>query len=150
MKKAISIIAMVGFLGACTNSGSGYTPITDYEGSAAAQPKITCVEFNKNGSCAKTEYTPARNYNADLNACRGLATQVSPVGEGAKQAGIGALVGAAGGAAIGAILGKPGTGAAIGAVGGGIGGAARGGMSGTEKQEQVVRDCMRGRGWNSF
>ena len=151
MKKILPILLFsVLILVGCNNTGSNYQPITDTAGSPAAQPKITCITWNSDGTCANTQYTPGRDYNADLNACRGIATQVSPGEDAVKQGAIGAIIGAAGGAAIGAILGRPGTGAAIGAVGGAIGGTARGGMGGVEKQEHVVRDCMRGRGWNSF
>ena len=151
MKKILSLTFASFMLISCAGSGSNYQPIVDMEGSPAAQPKITCVEVAADGvTCLKTTYTPGRNYNADLNSCRGIATQARPVENAATQGVIGAIVGAAGGAAIGAILGRPGTGAAIGAVGGAIGGTARGGMGGVERQEQIVRDCMRGRGWNAF
>lgn len=134
----------------CANRGANYTPIVDYNGSAAIQVKPICTKYNRYGTCSKTEYIMERNYNADLNACRGIATQSSPTNDALTEGAIGAAIGAASGAAIGAILGKPGTGAAIGAVGGGIGGTAHGGLAGTQKQEQIVRDCMRGRGWNAL
>jgi len=130
MKNIISVLLLSLTVVACSGTGSNYSPVVDYSGSPAS--------------------TQGRNYNEDLNACRGIATQESPVRSAATQGAIGALVGAAGGAAIGAILGRPGTGAAIGAAGGAIGGTARGGLTGTERQEQIVRDCMRGRGWNAF
>jgi hypothetical protein len=87
-------------------------------------------------------------YQADLAACRQLAEQRSPYQEGAVGALGGAALGAAGGAILGAFTGKPGTGAALGAAMGGLGGAAYGGVGGVQSQEQIVSNCMRGRGYN--
>lgn len=89
-----------------------------------------------------------RNYSSDLSDCQGLASQSSPVEEGAKTALGGAAVGAALGAITGAFTGNPGTGAALGAAVGGAGGAAAGGYGGVSGQERIVKNCMRGRGWN--
>ncbi|NJO61516.1 MAG: hypothetical protein HC836_25690 [Richelia sp. RM2_1_2] len=117
-------------LTSCSGGGIGASraPIVDMQASPAVQQ--------------------GRSYDGDLNYCRGLATQASPVEGGLLQGLGGAAVGAAAGAAIGAITGQPGRGAAIGAAGGGIFGAARGAGSGVEEQEKIVSNCMRGRGWN--
>jgi outer membrane lipoprotein SlyB len=89
----------------------------------------------------------ARNEYQDVAECRQYAEQISPAGSAAKSGLIGALVGAAGGAAIGAAVGAPGTGAAIGAAAGGVGGATYGATGANQSQEDVIRNCMRGRGW---
>lgn len=81
-------------------------------------------------------------YQRDLTECEGYARQVS-VGQ---KAGAGAAGGAAVGAVIGAILGgvTTGEGAAVGAVQGGV----RGTASGARERSQVVRNCLRNRGYS--
>lgn len=133
LSKGILIFLLSLPIASCSSSrgiGTGYSPIVDFESSPAAKA--------------------GRDYNSDLNSCRGLATQASPVEDGLVQGLGGAALGAAAGAAIGAITGQPGRGAAIGATGGGILGVGRGAAGGVEKQEQVIKECMRGRGWNAF
>lgn len=81
-------------------------------------------------------------YQQDLAECERYAQQVG-VG---KKAGAGALGGAAVGAAIGAILGNSDTverAAGTGAVLGGTRGAA----AGANERSQVVKNCLRGRGY---
>jgi outer membrane lipoprotein SlyB len=86
-------------------------------------------------------------YQTDLEDCRAYADQVSVAGSAAGGAVIGAAAGSAIGAAMGAITGVPGTGAAIGAAGGGTSGLFGGTARGAAKQDQVVRNCLRGRGY---
>ena len=120
------VVALAGTIAACQPTSQTYQPLVD-QGVGPA----------------------GRNYNQDTVECRNIATQVRGEGEQALRTGlIGALIGAAGGAAIGAATGSAGTGAAIGAAAGGIGGAAYGGVDSGNTQAEVIRRCMRGRGWN--
>src|SRR5512147_932755 len=75
-------------------------------------------------------------YDSDLAACREYADQVD-VASGAAG---GAAIGAAGGAALGAVIG-----AITGATGGVSGGGSR-----TSRQDRVVRNCLRERGYSVF
>lgn len=86
-------------------------------------------------------------YQQDLAVCRQYADQVDPVKEAGTDLLIGALGGAALGAATGAIAGDAAMGAATGAAIGGIGGAGVGGVSGAERQKQIIRNCLSGRGY---
>ncbi len=87
-------------------------------------------------------------YEQDLAECKQYADQVDV----ASNAGTGVLFGGAAGAAVGAVVGAitgaPGTGAAIGAAGGGTTGLFGGGAKGYSKKQQVVRNCLRGRGYS--
>lgn len=84
------------------------------------------------------------NYDDDLDACKGIASQVQPANN--------AVAGAVAGAIIGALLGKAaglndhyaGQVAATGAVAGGVNGLAYGSAEWTA----VVNRCMAGRGYN--
>ena len=87
------------------------------------------------------------NYEQDLTECRGYASQVSPVGTAAGRAMLGAAAGGALGAVGGAFTGHPGFNAARGAALGGTGGLFAGGYKGAQDQTHVVRNCMRGRGY---
>lgn len=78
-------------------------------------------------------------YQQDLADCRGYSEQVKTGEKAAKGAASGAVVGGM----IGAITGDAGKGAGVGAVSGGARGVSQG-----EKQEmQVVKNCLRGRGY---
>lgn len=87
-------------------------------------------------------------YQADLGECRQYAERVDVGTSAGTGAAIGAGVGAATGAAVGAITGQPGRGAAIGAAGGGTTGLFGGGLRGADKERQVIRNCLRGRGYS--
>lgn len=78
-------------------------------------------------------------YERDLADCEQVATQVDTGGAAAKSAAAGAAVGAA----LGAIWGDVGSSAAAGAVSGGAGGL----FSADEEKAQVVKNCMRNRGY---
>ena len=82
-------------------------------------------------------------YEADLADCQGYADEV-PLG---KHAGTGAAAGAAVGAVVGAVSGanKTGIGQAAG-VGGVYGGTIRG-VGAVHEKQQVLRECLRGRGY---
>lgn len=81
-------------------------------------------------------------YAQDLADCQAYADEVEA---GARVAG-GAAGGAAVGGAMGAILNGSG-GAARGAGVGAVGGAASGARSAAREQDQVVKNCLRGRGY---
>jgi hypothetical protein len=104
----------------CATSGADYQPIVDTKGINAAQ------------------------YQNDLAECQSIAQQTQPVGNAAaKDAGAGA--------AIGAVLGSIGgnktsvmQSAGVGAVMGGL----SGGASSIKEKNTVLRNCLRGRGYN--
>lgn len=84
-------------------------------------------------------------YQQDLAACQQYADQVRVGGK--------ALAGAAGGAAVGAALGEifesgRGGGARRGASGGAVVGGAKGAASGVQERNEVVKNCLRGRGYS--
>jgi outer membrane lipoprotein SlyB len=87
-------------------------------------------------------------YSGDLAYCRQLAAQVSPAEEGLIGALAGGALGAATGAALGAATGNVGAGAAIGAAGAGVLGAGAGVAHGASSQMDIIRNCLRGRGYN--
>ncbi len=119
MKSICSLLAMVVFLSGC--AGAGVRPIVDLQG--------------KNRDV----------YENDLQQCQAYATQQA----GAASGGAG---GAAAGAVLGALLGLVAGGnrtniAQVGGIGAVVGGA--GGMyEGNKAQENVVKQCLRGRGYN--
>jgi hypothetical protein len=81
-------------------------------------------------------------YQQDLAECQGYADQVAL----GQQAGAGALGGAAVGAAIGAIVGDSDTVERAAGTGAVVGGA-RGAAAGARERSQVVKNCLRGRGY---
>jgi outer membrane lipoprotein SlyB len=87
------------------------------------------------------------NLPRDIADCRTIADQQNVAGEVGTHALIGAGVGAALGAIAGAFGGGAGTGAAIGAAIGGTGGAASGGLSSQAQRDEIVRNCLIGRGY---
>lgn len=89
-----------------------------------------------------TKGVDTTRYNDDLRECQEYAGMV-PVGEEvAKGATRGGLVWGA----IGAIFGKS-RGAARGAGAGAVAGGARGAAKAEREQQQVVKTCLRGRGY---
>ena len=84
---------------------------------------------------------PAR-YQADLGECRQYANQVDVAGQAGTTAAGGAVVGGL----IGAIV-DGGEGAARGAGVGAVGGGAQGTVRGLEERQQVVKNCLRNRGY---
>jgi outer membrane lipoprotein SlyB len=78
-------------------------------------------------------------YEQDLAECREYSREVQTGKKVAKGAASGAVVGGL----IGAITGDAGKAAGVGAVGGG----ARGASEGSQDEVQVVKNCLRGRGY---
>jgi outer membrane lipoprotein SlyB len=78
-------------------------------------------------------------YEQDLSECRSYASEVQTGKKVAKGAASGAVVGGL----VGAITGDAGKAAGVGAVGGG----ARGANEGSREEVQVVKNCLRGRGY---
>lgn len=81
-------------------------------------------------------------YEQDLATCREYADEVST----GEEVGKGALGGAVIGGAVGAILGGRRGAETLGGVGA-VTGAARGGAHGEQEKDQVVKNCLRGRGY---
>ena len=81
-------------------------------------------------------------YQRDLKECQSYAGEVST----ASAAGKSALAGAAVGAVVGAIVGNSGTVARSAGVGGTVAGA-QGAVQGENEKGQVVKNCLRGRGY---
>ncbi|AML52235.1 MULTISPECIES: glycine zipper family protein [Falsihalocynthiibacter] len=115
----ISVVPLLFLATACTNTGAGYTPIIDGPVSA--------------------------NYNYDLSQCQNLAASQPLVDEGTI--GTVATAAAVGGAASAISKGstyQSGRGVAIGALVGATGSA----LQNNSNREVLVRNCMRGRGYN--
>tara|TARA_B110000305_G_C19245595_1_gene542150 strand:+ start:310 stop:729 length:420 start_codon:yes stop_codon:yes gene_type:complete len=81
-------------------------------------------------------------YEADLADCEALASQV-PVDE---RAATGAVVGAVVGGAVGAVF-DGGNGAERGAGVGAVSDTLSGAQSGLQEEDQVLKNCMQGRGY---
>lgn len=107
---------------ACSTAQS-YDPVVDLEGVDYAQ------------------------YHADLADCRRYAERVDPAHEATTSALTGAVIGTALGAAIGAATGNAGFGAGVGAASGGGAGLLYGGSQAVADQEDIVRNCLQGRGY---
>lgn len=122
--RLIAALAAASLIGGC--STSSYEPVVDFKSSKS---------------------TDAVKYQSDLTECRALADKQNPAMDAGKDALIGGAIGAALGAALGAATGSAGTGAMIGAAAGGIGGGAHGGIDSATRQRNIVRNCLRGRGY---
>jgi hypothetical protein len=92
------------------------------------------------GPIIDTKGVDMAKYEQDLAECRQYGREVQPARGAAK----GAAGGAAVGAAIGAITGSAARGAGVGAVSG----AAQSGAEGARERPTVVKNCLRGRGYN--
>lgn len=101
---------------------------------------ITACARNK--PIVDTQGVNMARYHQDLAACQQYAEQVNT---GEKVA-AGATGGAVVGGAIGAIFNGT-KGAQRGAGAGAVGGAAKGAAAGNREQQQVVKNCLRGRGY---
>jgi len=107
------------------------------------------------GGCAGADYRPVvdmtghtqAQYDSTLANCQATARQARNNEDIAVDTGVGALGGAALGAVGGAIGGNPGLGAGVGALAGAVGvGAYK--ESETENREQtIVKNCMRNKGF---
>ena len=117
-KLFLSLIALT-ILGGC--AGANVRPIVDLKGKDQA------------------------TYDNDLQQCQSYATQQSGAATtGAMAAGAGAVLGAA----LGLVAGGNRTGIAQTAGVGGVIGGAGGMFEGNKAQENVVKQCLRGRGYN--
>ena len=92
---------------------------------------------------------PQWEYDADLADCRLYAERISPGASMAAGAGIGAGIGALTGLIVGTAFGvDAGQLAGFGAILGGLHGAAAGGGAAAQSQMDIIKNCMRGRGYN--
>lgn len=91
--------------------------------------------------------TRGDNLQRDLAECRTIAEQQNVAGTVGTSTLIGAGIGAGLGAIAGAFGGGVGTGAAIGAALGGASGLASGGLSSQAERDNIVRNCLIGRGY---
>lgn len=106
-------------------------------------------------ACAGADYQPvvdmhghsAVAYQADLSQCQQTARSARNNTNIAEDAGIGAVGGAALGAVGGAIGGNAGLGAGVGALAGLVGGAGFKEARTEEREETIVKNCMRARGY---
>jgi outer membrane lipoprotein SlyB len=123
MKKFLALAVAMATLAGCAQS---YQPVVDTRGHDSAR------------------------YQQDLFECRQYAEQVSPAGKAAVSGLGGAAAGAALGAITGALVGGVGAGeaAAVGAATGGAVGVGAGAYSGVNDQQQIIDNCLRGRGYN--
>lgn len=100
------------------------------------------------GGCARnrvivdTQGTNMARYEKDYAQCETYANQVSTGEQAAKGAGFGAAIGAA----LGAIFGNS-RDVGQSAAGGAVLGGARGAAGGEREKDQVLRNCLRGRGY---
>jgi len=118
-RKFSMIIPAICVVGACTNSGASYQPVID----GPVGP----------------------NYNADLAQCQQLAaSQASVDGTTAGNA----AIGAAGAAATTAIIQDSSDNLGRAAAAGALLGAGADVISKNQNKEVIVRNCMRGRGYN--
>jgi outer membrane lipoprotein SlyB len=107
-------------------------------------------------ACAGADYRPvvdmrghtATAYDADLAACQQTARGARNNASIAEGAGIATLGGAALGAVGGAIGGNAGLGAGAGALAGLVGGGGYKEAQTENREEAIVKNCMRARGYN--
>lgn len=118
-RKFSLLVPTILVVGACANSGANYQPIVD----GPVSP----------------------NYNADLAQCQAVARQQSTID--GRTAGA-AAIGAAGAAGTKAIIDDSTSDLGRTAVAGALVGAGASALQNTQKQEVIVRNCMRGRGYN--
>jgi len=88
-------------------------------------------------------------YAEDLRECKAIAASHTNVGAGAAGGAVaGAALGALAGAITGAIVGDAGFGASLGAGYGSVAGGAGGTAGQWDKQREIVRQCLQGRGYS--
>lgn len=118
-RKLSMILPAILVAGACTNTGANYQPIVD----GPVSP----------------------NYNADLAQCQAVARQQGTIDSNTAGA---AAIGAAGAAGTKAIIDDSASDLGRAAVAGALVGAGVSALQNTQKQEVIVRNCMRSRGYN--
>ena len=109
----------------------------------ALLPLLLLAACGSRGPIVDTQGIDQARYKQDLYECETYAGQVST----GAAAGKGAAGGAVLGAVVGAIVGDSTTVARSAGVGGVLGGA-RGAASGEQSKDQVVKNCLRGRGYS--
>ncbi|NRA99361.1 MAG: glycine zipper family protein [Rhodobacteraceae bacterium] len=117
--KFLIALPTAAFLVACANSGSSYVPIID----GPVGP----------------------NFNVDLAQCQQISTQQGVVDESTASTAATSAV-AAGAAA--AIIDNSGNNALDAAIAGAVIGGAASTINNRQQQEAIIRNCMRGRGYN--
>ncbi len=120
-----SLSLLLLLLAGCTAQQRNYAPVVDLAGSDKTQAQ----------------------YDTDLSQCQSLAAERNPARSTAISTGVGALAGTAAGAVIGTIAGKPAHGVWEGAALGGLAGVGYGAFTGFNDQEDMVKNCLRGRGY---
>ncbi|MGV6848322.1 MAG: glycine zipper family protein [Marinibacterium sp.] len=112
-------VPLLGFAAGCENTGANYQPVID--GPVGA------------------------NYGGDLAACQQLAAQQGALGSDTGQN----VAAGAGAAALGtAIVNNRGSNVRDAAAVGAIAGLAGSALQQEQKKEAIIRNCMRGRGYN--
>ncbi len=86
-------------------------------------------------------------YQRDLAECRSLASRSGGLEKTGMDAVVGGLLGAAAGVVIGAATGDPASGAIIGTAVGGSAGLLHGGYQAYSEPDQIVKGCLKGRGY---
>lgn len=94
------------------------------------------------GVIIDTQGVDMQQYRYDMEDCEGYATQVAVASKAAKTSAGGAILGGV----VGAIVGDSST-AAKGAGVGAVTGAVKGTSSGYKERKKVVKNCLRGRGY---
>ncbi|WP_121065274.1 glycine zipper family protein [Chachezhania antarctica] len=114
----LAVVPAILLAAACDNSGAGYTPIVD----GPVGP----------------------NYAADLSQCQALASSQNITSGGARNVATGAGVAAAGTA----IFNNTGNNVRDAAAVGALAGIAATALDSSQQREVIIRNCMRGRGYN--
>ncbi len=108
------------------------------------------------GACAGADYRPVVDmrghteaaYDRDVAECQQTARTARNNTNEAENAGIGAAAGGAGGAVLGAIGGSPLLGAGVGALAGLVGTGGYEEATTEKREEHIVKNCMRARGYS--
>jgi outer membrane lipoprotein SlyB len=108
------------------------------------------------GACAGADYRPVVDmqghtevaYDRDVAECQQMARTARDNTSEAEGAGVGAAAGGAGGALLGAIGGDPLLGAGVGALAGLVGTGGYEEVKTENREETIVRNCMRSRGYS--
>jgi outer membrane lipoprotein SlyB len=111
-------------VGAGPTAGADYRPVVDMQG--------------------HTEVA----YDRDVAECQQMARTARDNTSEAEGAGVGAAAGGAGGALLGAIGGDPLLGAGVGALAGLVGTGGYEEVTTEKREETIVRNCMRSRGYS--
>lgn len=120
------MLASLLVLAGCSAAQRGYEPVVDVQGSGKTYAQ----------------------YQGDLQECQSLASQRSTARDTAVSTGVGAAAGAAAGTLAGVIGGRPAHGLWQGAAVGGLAGLGYGAYKGWTGQEELVANCLRGRGYS--